>query len=103
MPPQQHPDLLLFGKAIQAVREQRGFAAGDLAAAAGVDLARLSAVEEGRLDPDFELLVTLATGLGIGPSVFFLQAEELAARSLGTETRRKAGTTSDPEAGGRPG
>jgi transcriptional regulator with XRE-family HTH domain len=92
---EQQPDLLLFGKAIRAVRERLGFNASDLAVAARVDQARLSAVEEGRLDPDFELLLALATGLGIGPSAFFLQAEDLAVESARGEAPRDANAGGD--------
>jgi transcriptional regulator with XRE-family HTH domain len=62
---------------MREVREQHGLSAHDLAAASGVAPARVAALEEGRLDPDFELLLTLAKGMGISPTAFFLRAEEL--------------------------
>ncbi len=62
---------------MREVREQHGLSAHDLAAASGVDPARVAALEEGRLDPDFELLLTLAKSMGIRPTAFFVRAEEL--------------------------
>jgi transcriptional regulator with XRE-family HTH domain len=81
---QAEKDLLLLGEAFRALREQHGLSAGELATATGVDGVRIVALEEGCLDPDYELLVTLAEGIGVSCSAFFLRAEELAAR--GTET-----------------
>jgi transcriptional regulator with XRE-family HTH domain len=72
--------LILLGRAIQEVREQHGLSAHDLAAAAGVAPKRVAALEDGQLDPDYELLVTLAKGMGIHPAVFFLRAEQLGVR-----------------------
>lgn len=59
------------------VREQHGLSAHDLADAAGVVRARVAALEDGQLDPDFELLVKLAKCMGIRPTAFFVRAEEL--------------------------
>jgi transcriptional regulator with XRE-family HTH domain len=69
--------LIFLGRAIRAVREQRGLSAHDLAAAAGVAPARVAALEDGQLDPDFELLIRLAEGMGLHPAAFFLRAEQL--------------------------
>ena len=77
MADQHQRDLLVLGKAVREVREQRGFGADDLAAAAGVAPARVAALENGRLDPDFELLLALAKSMGIRPTAFFVRAEEL--------------------------
>lgn len=81
---QPEKDQLLLGEAFREVREQHGLSAGELATATGEGRARIVALEEGRLDADYELLLTLADSIGVRPSVFFLRAEELAAR--GTET-----------------
>ncbi len=80
MAQQHHQDLLVLGKAIQEIRERHGLDAGDLAAAAGVAPARVAALEDGQLDPDFELLLALAKSMGIRPTAFFLRAEELSSR-----------------------
>ena len=77
---QQQRDLLIIGKAIRAVREQHDLSAGDLAAAAGVAETQILALESGQLDPDFELLLTLAESIGVRPSAFILRAEELSDR-----------------------
>jgi transcriptional regulator with XRE-family HTH domain len=74
---QRQRDLLILGKAIRSVREQHELSAGALAAAAGVPQARIAALESGRLDADFELLLALAEQIGVRPSAFFLRAEEL--------------------------
>ena len=81
---QAEKDLLLLGEAFREIRERHGLSVGALAGATGVDGLRIVALEEGCLDPDYELLLTLAEGIGIRPSVFFLRAQELEAR--GTET-----------------
>ncbi|MGH2855361.1 MAG: helix-turn-helix domain-containing protein [Solirubrobacteraceae bacterium] len=68
---------ILLGRAIRDVREQHGLSAHDLAAAAGVAPARVAALEDGQLDPDFELLVKLAESMGTHPAAFALRAREL--------------------------
>jgi transcriptional regulator with XRE-family HTH domain len=73
-------ELLILGEAIRAVRERHGLSAGGLATAAGVSPARLAALEAGRLDPDFELLLALAEAIGVRPSAFFVTAERRSAR-----------------------
>ncbi len=82
MADQHQPDLLVLGKAIREVREQHGLSAHDLAAASGVAPARVAALEDGQLDPDFELLLALAKSMGIRPTAFFVRAEELGSRDV---------------------
>jgi transcriptional regulator with XRE-family HTH domain len=72
-------DLLLLGKAIGQIRAERGLSVGELAAAAGIEIERVQALEAGQLDPDYELLLTLAEGLGVRPSALVIRAEELLA------------------------
>jgi transcriptional regulator with XRE-family HTH domain len=76
---QPEKDLLLLGEAFREIREQRGLGVGELAVATGVDLACIEALEAGCLDPDLELLVRIADGIGVRPSAFFLRAEDLEA------------------------
>ncbi|HEY5044817.1 MAG TPA: helix-turn-helix transcriptional regulator [Solirubrobacteraceae bacterium] len=76
---QSEKDLLLLGRAFREIREQHGLSAGELAGATGVDEARIADLEEGRLDADYDLLLTLAQGIGVSASAFFLRAEELEA------------------------
>lgn len=73
-------DLLILGTAIRELRVQRDLTIGDLAAIAVVTPASITALENGELDPDFELLLALAAGMGIRPSAIFLRAEELGGR-----------------------
>ncbi len=80
---QAEKDLLFLGQAFREIREQHGLSAGALAGATGVDGLWIVALEEGCLDPDYDLLLTLAEGIGVRPCVIFLRADELAGR--GTE------------------
>ena len=79
---QRQQDLLILGTAIRELRAQRGLTASDLAAIADVTPARVTALENGELDPDFELMLALAEGMGIRPSAFFLRAESSMAEAL---------------------
>jgi transcriptional regulator with XRE-family HTH domain len=74
---QQRHDLIALGEAVREIRGQRRFSASDLAKASGVPLRRLAALEEGRLDPDIELLHELAESMGISQSTFYWRAAEL--------------------------
>ncbi len=80
MADQHQRDLLVLGKAVREVREQHGLGAHELAAASGVAPAHVAALEDGQLDPDFELLLALAKSMGIRPTAFFVRAEELGSR-----------------------
>jgi transcriptional regulator with XRE-family HTH domain len=70
-------DLLLLGRAVRRMREQRGMSVEVLAGTAGMRRKRLEALEGGRLDPSYELLLALAEGLGIQPSALVTLAEQL--------------------------
>lgn len=71
------PDLLLLGRAIRAMREQRGLAAHELASASGIDRGRIDALEAGLLDPTYEMLLALAHALGVQPSALVITAERI--------------------------
>jgi transcriptional regulator with XRE-family HTH domain len=75
---QDQQDLVVLGRAIQAIRRERGVGAESLAAVTGVDRRRLHELESGRLNPRYELLLALAEGLGVPASAFVLRAERLA-------------------------
>ncbi len=77
----QSANLVSLGRAVRSLREQQGLSARDLAAAVGVPPAQIAALEEGRVDPDFELLLTLADSMGVRLSTFFVRAEELDGRT----------------------
>jgi transcriptional regulator with XRE-family HTH domain len=70
-------ELVLLGRAIRQLREQRGVSASELAAASGFERQQISAVEAGRLDPTYDLLIALADGLGVALSALVRRAEEL--------------------------
>jgi transcriptional regulator with XRE-family HTH domain len=70
-------DLVVLGRAIGKLREERGLSTDELAVATGVERARIQALEAGRLDPGYELLLALAEGLGVGPSALIVRAEAL--------------------------
>jgi DNA-binding XRE family transcriptional regulator len=75
---QEQQDLLRLGRAIREIREERDTTAAGLAAAMDVELAQIRALEAGRVDPTYELLLALAEGLGVRPSAFVIRAEALA-------------------------
>jgi HTH-type transcriptional regulator, competence development regulator len=69
--------LLALGRALRQLREQRRMSPAELAGAAGVERGRIDALEAGRLDPGYELLLALAGALGVEPSALVLLAERL--------------------------
>jgi transcriptional regulator with XRE-family HTH domain len=86
---QQEQNLTILGQAIRQVRERQDVTASELAAATGVEREQIDALEAGRLDPTYELLLVLARGLGIRPSVFIVCAEDIRTR------RRPSGASVD--------
>lgn len=70
-------ELIALGRAIRQLREERNVRAVALAVAAGIDPERLSAIEAGRFDPRYDLLIALADALGIESSVLFLRVSDL--------------------------
>jgi transcriptional regulator with XRE-family HTH domain len=67
-----------LGQVIRELREQRRLSQGELAAQAGVDGRRLKALESGRIDADYVMLVRLAKALGVPPGTVVVRAEKLA-------------------------
>jgi transcriptional regulator with XRE-family HTH domain len=63
----------------------------DLADSTGIGQRLIRAVESGRHDPTFELLIALGGGLGVRPASFVIRAEELKGREQGSG---EAGTPS---------
>jgi transcriptional regulator with XRE-family HTH domain len=86
---QQEQNLAILGQAIRQVRERQDVTASELAAATGVERKQIDALEAGQLDPTYELLLVLARGLGIRPSVFIVCAEDIRTR------RRPSGASAD--------
>jgi transcriptional regulator with XRE-family HTH domain len=73
----ERQELLALGRAIAEIRRERGIGLEQLGAAAGVDPRRIAALERGRVNPGYGLLLALADGLGVRPSVFVARAEAL--------------------------
>lgn len=74
-------DLAVLGQATREIRDERGISSEDLATAAGIAHNQLRALEAGQLDPDYDLLLDLADGLGIRPSTLVIRWEERIAES----------------------
>jgi transcriptional regulator with XRE-family HTH domain len=74
-PLDQRDELARLGVAVRRLREECRLNRGELAGAAGVPERRVRALEDGRLDPDYVLLVRVAKALGVRPSALILRAE----------------------------
>jgi transcriptional regulator with XRE-family HTH domain len=59
------------------MREERGMSPDRLADATGMTRQRIDAMETGRLDPSYDLLLALAEGLRAQPSALVALAEQL--------------------------
>jgi transcriptional regulator with XRE-family HTH domain len=68
-------DLAKLGRALREVREQQGLSEHDLAAATGITPEDMRALEAGKLDPDYELLIVLARRLGVTPALLVVRAQ----------------------------
>ena len=79
MPEREHSDadLLILGRAIRRMREQMSMSADELADATGMAPRRLAALETGRLDPTYDLLLVVVEGLGVRLSALMALAEQL--------------------------
>jgi len=62
---------------MREMRVERGVSVADAAAGARVTPRRLTAVEDGRREADYELIVRLADALGVRPAEFIRRAEHL--------------------------
>lgn len=67
--------LVALGEVVCQLRDQRGMSVDELAGITGVEREDISAVEAGRLDPAYDVLVALATGLGVRASTLIIDAE----------------------------
>jgi transcriptional regulator with XRE-family HTH domain len=63
-------ELLRLGESFRQVREQQRLSAQELAARTGIDIEHISALEAGRLDPTFDVMLALADGMGVRVSAF---------------------------------
>ncbi len=60
--------LIAFGRTIRQLRAEQNISADELANLAGLTPARLDAIEAGRYDPRYDVLLALATGLRVTPA-----------------------------------
>ncbi len=74
---EQQQQLIAFGRGVRELRVERNISASELAAAAGVTPRRLEAIEAGRLDPPYDVMLGLATGLDITLTALVSRAAEL--------------------------
>jgi DNA-binding XRE family transcriptional regulator len=69
-------ELVSLGRAVRRVREEKGLDVRELAdAIPHVTQRRLEAIEAGRSNPPFSILVAIGEGLGVRPQVLYQRAE----------------------------
>jgi transcriptional regulator with XRE-family HTH domain len=62
-------ELIRFGQKIRQVREREGISVAELAVRSGIAMQMINALEAGRFDPPFDLMIAVADGLGARLSV----------------------------------
>jgi transcriptional regulator with XRE-family HTH domain len=72
------PDSAALGRAVRAIREERGISQVELANSTGLTQSWISHIERGARNPSWSNVVRLAAGLGVGVA-------ELAARAEGPD------------------
>jgi XRE family transcriptional regulator, regulator of sulfur utilization len=72
------PDAAALGRAVVAIRAERGISQVQLAEATGFRQSWISNFEHGRRNPSWSNVVRLAQGLGIKTSALVRRAETLA-------------------------
>ena len=87
---QQQQVLLILGQAVRELRMERQRSVRDLATLCGMSPEGLAALEDGRLDPDPEMLDALALALEVRRPEIFLRAQQLTARDSGGEPGEQA-------------
>ena len=75
------PDQRALGRAVRAIREERGLSQVQLAEVTGFIQAWVSHIERGQRNPSWNNVVRLAEGLGVSVSELAARAEGCAARS----------------------
>jgi transcriptional regulator with XRE-family HTH domain len=70
-------DLPVLGQAVRRIRKQRGISIDEMAGATGLSRRRIEALEAGRLNPTYGLLLMVANGLGVQPSDLIAVAEQI--------------------------
>jgi transcriptional regulator with XRE-family HTH domain len=72
------PDVHALGRAVRAIRDERGLSQVQVAEATGFIQAWISHVERGRRNPSWSNVVRLAGGLGVSVSELAKRAEACA-------------------------
>lgn len=78
---QRKHDLAILGQALRMMREQRDLSRSELSVSSGVSQQSIAMVEDGRLDPTYELLLALSRGMRVQPSALILCTEDIRARA----------------------
>jgi transcriptional regulator with XRE-family HTH domain len=74
--PQLSPDHRALGRAVRAIRQERGLSQVQLAEATGFMQSWISNVEHGRRNPSWSNVIRLAEGLGVNVSELAARAQE---------------------------
>lgn len=61
----EQTELTRLGETFRQVREAKQISIADLAARTGIDAQQINDLEGGRLDPTYDELLVLASGLGV--------------------------------------
>jgi transcriptional regulator with XRE-family HTH domain len=77
---QRERDLIHLGRAFRELRERQRVSVSALAASTGMAPGEIEALEAGRLNPGYELLLGLADGVGVRPLELVTRFEELSRR-----------------------
>ena len=75
--PDSSPDPVPLGRAVQAIRAEKGISQVQLAKATGFRQSWISDVERGQRNPSWSNVVRLAEGLGVRTSALVNRAEDL--------------------------
>lgn len=72
------PDATALGRAVQAIRAEKGISQVQLSENTGLMQSWISNVEHGRRNPSWNNVIRLAQGLGVSASELVARAETLA-------------------------
>jgi transcriptional regulator with XRE-family HTH domain len=75
------PDAVALGRAVRAIRDERGISQVQLAADTGFMQSWISQIEHGRRNPSWSNVVRLSEGLGVAVSELAARAEDIAGES----------------------
>jgi transcriptional regulator with XRE-family HTH domain len=84
-----HQKLVAFGATVRAVRKERRQSVADFAASAGIEREQLRAIEAGRYDPVYDVLLDLARSLDIKASTLVSRADGMLVFAQGAAFGRR--------------